>query len=295
MSDAHFLTLALGGKWHGHYGTAPCPACQPERRRDQNALSSITDGRKALLLTCHRLGCDFRDILKAAGTALGAFTPAGAAEIARRTARDRADVARRARQAAHLWEESVPIAGTPAERYLRKARAITCPLPPTLRFHPAAWHGPTARRYPAMVALVEGSDRLAVHRTYLCPDGSGKAAIEPHKAMLGPTAGGAVRLTDGPGRLVVAEGIETALSLASGLVDGPVTLWAGLSTSGLRSLRLPDKPGRLAIALDSDDAGRSAANALAMSALALGWTVSLLTPLEAGDFNDILTRKAVAK
>jgi hypothetical protein len=72
-----------------------------------------------------------------------------------------------------------------------------------------------------MVALVEGSDAFAVHRTYLLPDGSGKAAIDPDKMMLGAVAGGAVRLTDGPGGLVVAEGIETALSLACGLLSGP--------------------------------------------------------------------------
>ena len=58
------------------------------------------------------------------------------------------------------------------------------------------------------MALVEGCDRLAVHRTYLRPDGTGKAEVEPQKAMLGATAGGAVTLQEGAGRLVVAEGIE---------------------------------------------------------------------------------------
>jgi len=91
-------------------------------------------------------------------------------------------------------------------------------LPAALRFHPEAWHGATARRIPALVALVNGGDGFAVHRTYLRADGSGKAAVDPPKAMLGAVAGGAVRLTDGPGPLVVAEGIETALSLACGLL-----------------------------------------------------------------------------
>jgi hypothetical protein len=38
--------------------------------------------------------------------------------------------------AACIWHESVPIAGTLAECYLR-GRAIDLPLPDTLRFHPA--------------------------------------------------------------------------------------------------------------------------------------------------------------
>ena len=44
-------------------------------------------------------------------------------------------------------------------------------------------------------ALVEHSERgpVGVHRTYLRPDRSGKAAVETAKASLGPIAGGAVR------------------------------------------------------------------------------------------------------
>jgi hypothetical protein len=198
---------------------------------------------------------------------------------------------KRANQARDLWHNAQPIKGTVAETYLR-GRAITCPLPASLRFHPGAWHGATARHYPALVALVEGSDGFAVHRTYLQADGSGKAAIKPEKAMLGATAGGAVRLTVGPGPLVVAEGIETALSLACGFLRGPARIWAALSTSGIRGLRLPDKPGRLTIAPDGDEAGKAAAITLAERALALGWRVSLLPAPDGRDWNDILKGKA---
>jgi hypothetical protein len=113
-------------------------------------------------------------------------------------------------------------------------------------------------------------------------------------ALQGRTQGGAVRLSDGPGRLVVAEGIESALSLLCGLLDGPVTVWAGLSTSGLRGLHLPTQPGRLTVATDGDEPGREAGHALAERAHALGWHVSILDPETGADFNDILTGKAVA-
>jgi hypothetical protein len=206
---------------------------------------------------------------------------------AQRRAKEQADRKSRARHAATLWREAVPIFGTTAETYLRW-RAIVCPLPETLRFHPACWHGATVTRHPALVGLVEGGDGVAVHRTYLRPDGLGKAEVDPAKAMLGAVAGGAVRLTHEPEGLAVAEGIETGLSLKCGILRGPAAIWAALSTSGLRALRLPREPGKLIIAVDGDDAGRAAADVLALRAHTAGWTVSILDPGDDRDWNDIL-------
>lgn len=293
MTDARELTLALGGRWHGLYGAAPCPVCQPERRKGQNALT-LADGNGARLLAhCKRSGCAFADIAAAAGLRAGDYARPDPATLARREAERRAEAQRKAEQAKRLWKESQPIAGTPAEAYLR-GRGITCELPRTLRFHPEAWHGPTARCWPAMVAAVQGAGAAAVHRTYLRPDGAGKADIDPSKAMLGATAGGAVRLSEGPSRLAVAEGIENALSLLCGLLDGPATVWAALSTSGLRGLHLPPEPGRLTIAADGDTAGREAAHALAERAHGLGWQVGILDPGTGADWNDILQERRAA-
>ena len=106
--------------------------------------------------------------------------------------------------------------------------------------------------------------------------------------MLGSIAGGSVRLCENPGPLVVAEGIETALSLACGLLSAPSTIWAALSTSGMRGLRLPPESGRLIVASDGDTAGRNAAHALAERAHVAGWTVSLLPAPSGSDWNDVL-------
>ena len=290
--NARAITAALGGHWRGGYGTAPCPICQPERRKGQNALTlhDASDGR--LLLHCKKAECDFRDILAAAGVRSERLASPDAATLAQREAEKRAELEKRSRQARAVWEESRPIYDSLAERYLR-GRGITCTLPPTLRFHPECWHA-SARRLPALVALVIGGDGFAVHRTYLRPDGCGKAEVEPDKAMLGATAGGAVRLSRGAGRLVVAEGIETALSLRSGLLEGQPAVWAALSTSGLRGLRLPPRAGRLTIAPDGDPAGRDAAHSLAERAHGLGWKLGILDPGDGADFNDILTGEVSA-
>lgn len=288
MTDARSLTTALGGKWHSRYGTAPCPVCQPEGRKGQNALT-LSDGSSGLLAHCKKSGCTFRDIAAAAGIAPGTFTAPDPAAIAQREAERRAEADKRALQAWRLWQDAQHVAGSVAERYLR-GRGITCDLPDTLRFHPECWH-PTGKRFPALVAMVEGTASFAVHRTYLRADGSGKADAEPAKAMLGSTQGGAVRLSRAGGSLVVAEGIETALSLCSGLLRAPAAAWAALSTSGLRGLHLPRQPGRITIASDGDKPGRDAAHALAARAYALGWAVSLLPAPAKRDWNDILCLK----
>lgn len=214
------------------------------------------------------------------------------AELARQRVADDALAAKREAQALACWREASPIAGSLAETYLR-ARGIACDLPAALRFHPACWH-PSERRFPALVAMVEGGARFAMHRTYLRPDGGGKAEAEPAKAMLGAVAGGAVRIAEAAGGLVVAEGIETALSLASGLLGRPATIWAALSTSGMIGLVLPPTPGRLTIATDGDAPSRTAGHALATRATGLGWRVSLLPAPEGRDWNDVLARKGDA-
>jgi hypothetical protein len=70
VTGAHNITQSLGGKWHGGYGVAPYPICQPEKRKDQCGLSlrDRADG-SGLLAYCHKSGCDFRGILAAAGLA----------------------------------------------------------------------------------------------------------------------------------------------------------------------------------------------------------------------------------
>jgi len=293
MLDARVLTGELKGKWYGRYGLVCCPA-----HSDSNPSLTLTNGTDGRLLLHCKAGCGYPEILSALrqqGLLDRSFRspPPSPAEIARRQAQDEADAAKRERQAQAVWSESLPVQGTLAETYLR-GRGINCSLPDSLRFHPSCWHA-SAKRLPALVGRVDGLKRLSVHRTYLRADGSGKSDVTPAKAMLGRTMGGAVCVHRAAGPLVVAEGIETALSLASGLLRVPVTVWAALSAPGMAGLRLPDGiPHRLTIAPDGDTAGRDAAHTLAERATALGWTVSLLPAPDGRDWNDVLMMKGAA-
>lgn len=289
-SLARTVALALPkGKFYGRYWVACCPA-----HDDHTPSLTIADAPSGRLLLHCKAGCSFAEVVAALQghgliTRDGQPQPPSLETIARLDAEHHAQAEHTEQKVLKLWRECQPLSGTKAETYLRSRRITYLPQR-AVRFHPACWH-PSGTRIPAMVALVEGLPRLAVHRTYLRLDGSAKADIEPAKAMLGATSGGAVRLTEDDGPLVIAEGIETALSLSSGLLSRPATIWAALSASGIAALHLPLVPDRLTIASDGDRAGNDAAHKLAERAAALGWTVSLLPAPEGRDWNDILQMK----
>ena len=291
MINAQTLSLQLGGHWYGSYGVAPCPICQSERRKGQNALT-LSDGKSKLLAHCKKAGCSFHDIAVAAGVRQDTYRPPSLSTIAQNREYAEKSIMRRSLQAKALWSEAIPIVGTLGEKYLRN-RGITSDLPDTLRFLRNCWH-PTGKRIPSLIALVEGVEGFAIHRTYLQLDGSAKTQVSPNKAMLGKVSGGAVRLTSRGNSLVVTEGIETALSLSSGLLDFPATIWAALSTSGLQGLKLPETASNLIIASDGDAEGRKAAYKLALRAEMSGWQVSFLDAPEGQDWNDVLNVKGEA-
>ena len=295
MIDAKHLTMELCGQWFGHYGLAFCPA---HENTNTPALSvkNADDGR--LLAYCHA-GCTFADVRAALGK-IGLLPDQTHGSFEKRrmptyrgapTADQRISAAKRARHAANLWKAAMPICDSGVARYLR-SRAITCALPPTLRFASSCKH-PSGSRLPAMIARVDGATGFAVHRTFLARHDMTKTKLHPAKAMLGSCKGGAVHLSpraihDKGGPLIVTEGIENGLSLLSGLLDQPATIWAALSTSGLISLNLPRAPGHLIIAADGDKAGHSAASKLSFRAAALGWRVSFMTPPDDMDWNACL-------
>jgi DNA primase len=155
-----------------------------------------------------------------------------AQERAARKAAEEADQRRKIEAARTLWRTppTGPMSGTLGENYFRIARAITLdPLPPSLRFHPELPYyiegedGEPVEtgRYPAILAAVQAPDRsiVAVHRTYLRPDGLDKAPVEKPKKLLGSMyagseyVGGAVRLAAAGETLGAGEGLESCASV----------------------------------------------------------------------------------
>jgi hypothetical protein len=210
---------------------------------------------------------------------------------------DRDQDARRIARARRIWDATLPGARSPVARYLAGRGIELDPWPASLRWHPRCPRpkddaGNLLPPQPAMVALVEHVTRgpVAVHATYLKPDGSGKAVIHKPKVMFGPVAGGAVRF--GMPRagqwFAVAEGIESLLSIS---VACAVPGWAALSAGGIRSLILPVDAARVVICADHDASGtgQRAAHDAAARWLSEGRRVRIAMPSEPdSDMADLL-------
>jgi len=285
---AEFIAKALGGRKAGAGWIARCPA--HDDRDPSLSISTGKDGK--VLLRCHA-GCDQArviDVLRSRG--LWEFRGRHADRCRSRKQRHPADNAserddtKRTESALRIWRSSAPAPGTLVETYL-KSRSLRLQLPMALRFHAALKHH-AGGFWPAMVALVSrGPDDtpLAIHRTFLTRDGSGKAPIEPQKMMLGPCRGGAVRLGAPGDVLMVGEGIETCLA-AMQATGNPA--WAALSTSGLRALNLPDNVREVIVLADGDDSGEAAARDCALRWQRESRRVRIARPPHGQDFNDML-------
>ena len=189
-----------------------------------------------------------------------------------------------------LWALCVPIDGTAAEAYLR-ARGIACGPEPALGFHRALYYRDADggfSTFPALVARATFADGAfaGVQRTWLDPAHPAKAPVaEPRKAM-GRIFGAAVALgRPEAATLVVAEGIESALSL---LTARPALRGAAaLSAAGLGVFTPPAGVDRVLIARDDDRAGRDGAARLLRRCRARGLAAAVIAP-EHDDFNDDL-------
>ena len=191
-----------------------------------------------------------------------------------------------------LWRAADPARGTLVDTYLA-ARGIRLPAPVCLRFYGALAH-PSGGTWPAMLALVtDGKDGtpMAVHRTFLARDGSGKAPVRPVRMMLRPCSGGAVRLAEAGDVTMIGEGIETCLAA---MQAGRLPAWAALSTSGLRSLDMPEEMREVIVLADGDLAGEASADAAALRWKRQGRRVRIARAPQGMDFNDLLLAQDMA-
>ncbi len=184
---------------------------------------------------------------------------------------------RRRRQAQRLYLSAQPIAGTPAERYLRDERGIDLArlprMPRSLVYHPELYSVETQTAWPGMVAAVVGPQGqfLAVHRTFLQVHRNGrvtKAPLRDAKRTLGLYQGGCVRLWKGAANkslfqvpegsaVTISEGIEDGLTCA--VADPSRMVLCAVSLGAMAELVLPDQVSAVHIAQQNDGANKKAA------------------------------------
>lgn len=289
---AKTLAKALRARKTGNYWMARCPA--HDDREPSLSISAGDEGK--VLVRCHA-GCDQTHVI-AALRARGLWEDGDRRQgrfIRQETRRaveelpDRKNL-KRTEDALRLWGASSAAICTLAKIYLH-SRGLYLPPPASIRFFAGLKH-PQGGIWPAMISLVtrgmDGSP-LAIHRTFLARDGTGKAPVAPQKMMLGPCRGGAVRLGPFDDVLMVGEGIETCFA-AMQATGRPA--WAALSTSGLRTLDLPDTVREVIVLADGDDPGEAAARDAAMRWKREGRRVRIARPPRGLDFNDVLLGRA---
>ena len=124
-----------------------------------------------MLAFCHKSGCDFHDVMRAAGLPRDAMhvDPEAARDAAAKREAYRGEQLAKARR---LWATCKPLQGTKGPSYLRE-RGITCLLPSAIGWTSDAFHGPSARWLssmlptPALVSIASGRRATAKDSHYV--------------------------------------------------------------------------------------------------------------------------------
>jgi phage/plasmid primase-like uncharacterized protein len=280
----------------------PCPRCGGNDRFQVHPAKGLffcrqcnPRGGDVIALAMHIHGFGFAD-------ALEMLTGARLAQNRRKPAqtcapRQERDDAEKLAYADAIWRQAVPIAGTPGEAYLRD-RGIALEEVPGhggLRFHAACPYG--LATVPCVIArytdILTGADR-GIRRRPIIP------GTAPKDRACGPVGSAVIRLwpdEDVAAGLVIGEGVETVLAAATRIEHRSTLLrpaWACGSAGTLESF--PVLPGieALTIVADNDSSGRGqeAAERCADRWADAGLEVTILTPRDLGDMNDIVRRAA---
>jgi putative DNA primase/helicase len=270
MSRAEDVKRQARGKWpsilaalgidksflNGRNG--PCPACGgTDRFRFTNK-----DGDGQFICSPQGAGCGsgdgfdllqrvhgwapgeaFRNVREVVGGADASPTPRGTDPAAA------ADGCRR------LWTATRTIGrGDLAATYLG-SRGLSGPFPDDMRFAASCrlTRVPGIDALPALVTMFRCPDGSpgTLHRTYLAPDGGGKADIpSPRRFMPGDVPkGGAMRVAPYTDTLGIAEGVETARAV---LRDKGIPCWAAGDAGRLGEFVWPADVKHLVIFGDND-------------------------------------------
>jgi len=171
-----------------------------------------------------------------------------------------------------VWENATPPLKTLAATYLdNRGLKGTHENSKALRYADKCDHRPYGSKYPpfrfspALLAEVTDNSetRVGLHITYLDPKTGYRRLDDPTRKIIGSMRGGAIRLHIAQDTLLVAEGIETALS-AGRRFRAPA--WSLLSAVNMAKWEPPTGVRKLLIAGDSNQAGQDAAFELARRA-----------------------------
>lgn len=276
--QADAIVRQLGGKWQGQSAMCRCPA-----HADGTASLSIRVGERAVLFHCFA-GCT-ADAIMAALRSGKILAPIDHDPGQRQDGKGDFK-----KVALAVWRHAEPFPGTLADRYLR-SRAIV-PDGIVARYDPRCQCGAgAAKAYaPALIVPIEDDTGvIAIHRTWLSPDGRGKADMPEPKRMLGNPGTGAVRWGGIPvdGILRLAEGVEDAASVMNMLGAGH-SVWPVLGIERYQSVTVPESVQTVVIYSQHGGEAARAIDRAIPHLTANGRQLVVKLPPHAGDWNDLL-------
>jgi hypothetical protein len=254
----------------------PCPECAKGKRDD--ALSVLVRDDGSAVWKCFRCSLS------------GATRGERQYRVVNAPAKPRSEERRvdNAPGAAIIWRQTVPLADTLGEEYLR---GRYCALPPAegdVRFHPALFCPETESKLPALVARVStviGNRTVGIHRIWFRP---GETKAVKKMRLGGSDAPVCVRLwpdDNVEATLGIAEGIESALAAARAFKP----MWSCIDAGGMTRFPLPPGLESLTIFRDNDIAGEKAGRAVWSRYMAAGINANLWKPTRPGeDINDVV-------
>jgi hypothetical protein len=245
--DARAITVALGGRWCGRYGLAPCPAHDD---RDPS-LKVKDDPRKSDGIDLHCFaGCEWRDVkaaLKQQDLISGEWRKPPPTKP--KAEKDADDVKLRIDFALAIWKQSVPLHDTLGEQYFIERRKLDVRK---LDLHHCLRWNETTRSVIALMRHPMTDTPCGIHRTFLNEDGTKR-----ERKMLGRQ--GVVKLTpdeDVTLGIGITEGVEDGLAV---LLSGWVPIWAATSANALAKFPIFHGIESLTVFADADSVGLEAA------------------------------------
>lgn len=242
LSFDELSELIAGKRRRGNHVEVPCPLCGPKcrkpfNRRRKTLWVGVDNGDDFLNYKCHR--CEANGWVRRKGPSLAV----------KRTEKPFVKEADNSDKARWLWGQAQPLEKSLAAIYL-KHRMCFMPCD-NIRSLPAQNGYP-----PAMIARFASAngETNGIHLTRLAANGTRKADVENPKITLGPSMGWPIIITKSKPALIIAEGIEDALSFA--LAATHCSVWAAGSAG-----RIPPVLGRakafdkVFVAIDNDAAG----------------------------------------
>ena len=234
--------------------------------------------------------------------------------------RDQAARAAKVRITQDLYNRSKDIEkGSVAARYLAEARGINCDLSADIKTT-SILDRASGKRFPAIVAFArdESGTITGGQQLLLDPANASKANVEVPKKSFGKIAGSFVEIAtidsnfkeltksesllignntkhhDHHNLTIIAEGLETALSIKQAGINAKIVCSLGISNIKNYSVRQGEK---IIIAADHDRAAALTNQTISQAQVTLSANamVRVVRPTQLGDFNDILQQQGSIK